>query len=63
MKHQASFSSQDKSTKLKVSSAAILFGAVRFKCFYLDILSFQRIQILFFNIAQSSTQCCKYMLF
>ena len=29
MKHQALFSSKDKSTKNKVSSAAILFGAIR----------------------------------
>ena len=29
MKHQALFSSKDKSTKIKVSSAAILFGAIR----------------------------------
>ena len=29
MTHQASFSSNDKSTKIKVSSAAILFRAIR----------------------------------
>ena len=31
MKHQALFSSKDKSKKIKVSSAAILFGALRVK--------------------------------
>ena len=31
MKHQALFSSKDKSTKIKVSSAAILFGTLRVK--------------------------------
>ena len=29
MKHQVLFSSKDKSTTIKVSSAAILFGAIR----------------------------------
>ena len=31
MKRQALFSSKHKSTKIKVSSAAILFGAIRVK--------------------------------
>ena len=31
MEHQALFSSKDKSTKIKVSSAANLFGAIRVK--------------------------------
>ena len=31
MKHQASFSSKDKSKKIKVSSAAIVLGALRVK--------------------------------
>ena len=31
MKHQALFSSKDKSRKIKVSSAAILLGALRVK--------------------------------
>ena len=31
MKHQALFSSKDKSTKIKVLFAAILFGAIRVK--------------------------------
>ena len=31
MKHQALFTSNDKSKKIKVSSAAVLFGALRVK--------------------------------
>ena len=34
MKHQASFSSKDKSKIMKVSSAAILLGALRVKQFF-----------------------------
>ena len=34
MKHQALFSSKDKSKKIKVSSAAILFGAIRVKIIF-----------------------------
>ena len=44
MKHQALFSSKDKSIKKKkVSSAAILFGSIRVKVIY-----FQHVQCFFY---------------